>query len=137
MNFNNLPINNLFKNGTQILKDENESLAIWKTISASAQKMIVIIGWSGRTKIPKKEPHKLVIDSDLADVSSEDNDEKKDTGRRLLDSLISKDPSRKFNVDRRTKGSERRDNADPNYKGLARRNTIDRRLNLKDRREKD
>ena len=111
-------------------------LPLWKIISASAQKLIVIREWSARTKTPKKETHKLVINSELLDVSSEDNDQKKDADRRLLDSLISKDPSRKFNVDRRTKGSERRDNADPNYKGIARRYTIDRRLNLKDRREK-
>jgi len=88
-------------------------------------------------KKPKIEPNKSSNDSEIADDTSEGNNEKKGTGRRLLDALISKDPGRKFNVDRRTKGSERRGNADPNYKGPVRRNTIDRRLNLKDRREKD
>ena len=88
-------------------------------------------------KTPKIEPNKSSNDSEIADDTSEENSEKKGTNRRLLDALISKSPSRKFNVDRRTKGSERRVNTDPSYKGPARRNTIDRRLNLKDRREKD
>jgi hypothetical protein len=88
-------------------------------------------------KTPKIESNKSSKDLETADDSSEENSEKKKTGRRLLDTLISKDPSRKFNVDRRTNGSERRVNTDPSYKGPVRRNTIDRRLKLKDRREKD
>jgi hypothetical protein len=84
-----------------------------------------------------KTPNKSSKDSKIADDTSEENSKKKDTGRRLQDALISKDPNRKFNVDRRTKGSERRVNTERSYKGPARRNTIDRRLNLKDRREKD
>ncbi len=85
----------------------------------------------------KIESNKSSNDSEKAEDSSVDNSEKKDTGRRLQDALISKDPNRKFNVDRRTKGSERRVNTERSYKGPARRNTIDRRLNLKDRREED
>lgn len=76
-------------------------------------------------------------DTETADDSEEGVSEKKVTGRRLQDSLISKDPGRKFNLDRRTKGSDRRVNTDPSYTGPARRNTIDRRCNLKDRREKE
>ena len=87
-------------------------------------------------KNPKIEPNKSSDNSEIADNTSEGNSEKKDTGRRLLDALISKDPNRKFNVDRRTEGSDRRDNTDPSYIGPARRNTIDRRLNLRDRRDK-
>ncbi len=88
-------------------------------------------------KTPKIEPNKSSNDSKIADDTSKENSEKKDTGRRLQDALISKDPNRKFNVDRRTKGSERRVNTDPSYQGPVRRYTIDRRLKLKDRREKD
>lgn len=87
-------------------------------------------------KNPKIEPDKSSDNSEIADDTSEGNSEKKETGRRLLDTLISKDPSRKFNVDRRTQGSDRRGNTDPNYTGPVRRNTIDRRLKLRDRREK-
>ena len=85
----------------------------------------------------KTGSHETIDDSEIADDTSVDHSEKKGTGRRLQDGLVSKDPSRKFNVDRRTKGSDRRGNSDPSYNGPARRNTIDRRLNLKDRREKD
>jgi len=88
-------------------------------------------------KIPKTEPNKSSNDSEIADDTSVDHSEKKGAGRRLQDGLVSKDPNRKFNVDRRTKGSDRRGNSDPSYNGPARRNTIDRRIKLKDRREKD
>ena len=88
-------------------------------------------------KTPEKVPDKSSNASAVDDDNREGNSEKKNSGRRLQDSLISKDPSRKFNVDRRTQGSERRVNTDTDYNGPARRNTIDRRLNLKDRRKKD
>jgi hypothetical protein len=84
----------------------------------------------------KIESHETIDDSEKADDTNVDHSENKGAGRRLLDGLISKDPGRKFNVDRRTKGSDRRSNSDPGYNGPARRNTIDRRINLKDRREK-
>jgi hypothetical protein len=83
----------------------------------------------------KKESDKAVSESGTADDASVENSDKKNSGRRLQDSLESKDPSRKFNVDRRSKGSDRRQDTDPNYNGPARRLTIDRRINTKDRRE--
>jgi hypothetical protein len=86
---------------------------------------------------PKTESQETIDDSEKADDAGVNHSEDKNAGRRLLDNLVSKDPSRKFNVDRRTKGSDRRRNSDPNYNGPARRNIIDRRVNLKDRREKD
>ena len=110
-------------------------LPLWKTISTSAQKLRVIKEWGARTKTPKKEAHKLVIDSELADVSSEDNDEKKDTGRRLRDTIISNDLNSKLNLDRRIAHSDRRANTNPHYNGPSRRYTIERRRNLKDRRD--
>lgn len=73
--------------------------------------------------------------SKTADDTGVENSEKKDTGRRIQDAILSKDPSRKLNLDRRSKNSDRRVDSDPNYNGPARRNTIDRRLNLKDRRK--
>jgi len=85
----------------------------------------------------KTESHETTDDSDIADNANVDHSEEKGAGRRLMDNLISKDPGRKFNVDRRTRGSDRRRDSDPNYNGPARRHTIDRRINLKDRREKD
>jgi len=87
---------------------------------------------------PKKEANKSANESEIADDASVENSEKKDAGgRRLQDSIISKDPSRKLNLDRRTKGSDRRIDTDPGYNGPARRYNIDRRLNTKDRRGKD
>ena len=84
-------------------------------------------------KIPNKSSNTARIDDD----TREENNDKNNPGRRLQDSLISKDPGRKFNLDRRTPGSERRVTTDPDYNSPARRNTIDRRHNLKDRRGKD
>lgn len=111
-------------------------LLFWKTISTSAQKLIVIREWSTKTKRPKEVAHKLVIGSELANVSSEDKDEKKDTGRRLRDTIISNDlNSKKLKLDRRFAHSERRVSTNPHYSGPSRRYTIDRRLNLKDRRD--
>jgi len=49
--------------------------------------------------------------------------------------MASDHPGRKMNLDRRTATSDRRVDAGSDYKGVARRYTIERRLNLKDRRE--
>jgi hypothetical protein len=87
-----------------------------------------------KTKI---DPKKSANDSEVADDTSVENSDKKETGRRLQDAIISKDPHRKMNLDRRTARSDRRADSDPHYKGPSRRYTIDRRLNLKDRRNKD
>ena len=85
----------------------------------------------------KTESNKPANDSEVADDVSVENSEKKNTGRRLQDDIISKDPHRKLNLDRRVKNSDRRVNTEPNYKCPSRRYNIDRRLNLKDRRDKD
>ncbi len=84
----------------------------------------------------KNGPDKTANDSETADDASVKS-ENKNAGRRLQDGIISKDPARKFNLDRRVKNSDRRVNTDPNYKGPSRRYTIDRRVNLKDRRAKE
>jgi hypothetical protein len=88
-------------------------------------------------KTPKLEPNKSADNSEPADDASVENSEKKVTGRRLQDTLSKDHPKRKLNLDRRAANSDRRVAEDPNYNGPARRNTIDRRMNLKDRREKD
>ncbi len=88
-------------------------------------------------KTPKLEPNKSANNSESADDTSVENSEKKVTGRRLQDTLSKDHPKRKLNLDRRIANSDRRVAEDPNYNGPARRNTIDRRMNLKDRREKD
>lgn len=86
---------------------------------------------------PKTDPANSANDSEMADDVTLDKGENKNTGRRLQDSITSKDPHMKLNLDRRVKNSDRRFDSDPNYKGPSRRYTIDRRLNLKDRRKKD
>lgn len=55
--------------------------------------------------------------------------------RRIQDSIESKDPTGKMDLDRRLKHNERRTNHDAEYKGPSRRLTIDRRENYKDRRK--
>lgn len=79
------------------------------------------------TKIDSNKP---TTDSEQTDEASEN----KKTGRRLQDSITSKDPQRKLNLDRRVARSDRRLSTDNNYNGPARRYTIDRRLKSKDRR---
>jgi hypothetical protein len=88
-------------------------------------------------KTPETEPGNTPGDSETADDTSVIKNEKKNAGRRIQDAIISKDPGRKLNLDRRTQNSDRRVDTDPHYNGPARRNIIDRRLNLKDRRKKD
>ena len=66
--------------------------------------------------------------------SAEDNGEERAKGRRRQDAVISNNPDQLLNLDRRASNSDRRVDSNPNYKGPARRNIIDRRLNLKDRR---
>ena len=85
----------------------------------------------------KTESNKSANDSEVADDVSVEDSEKKNTSRRLRDGILSKDPHRKLNLDRRIKNSERRVSTEPNYKSPSRRYNIDRRLNLKDRRDKD
>jgi len=73
--------------------------------------------------------------SGVTDDASMLTTEKKYTDRRLQDLLSKEHPKRKMNLDRRAAKSERRIDTDPHYNGPARRYTIDRRLNLKDRRD--
>ena len=80
--------------------------------------------------------NKPTDDSDISDDVSMLNTEEKDTDRRLQDILSKDHPKRKMNLDRRAPKSERRVNTNPHYNGPVRRYTIDRRLNLKDRRDK-
>ena len=85
----------------------------------------------------KTESNKSAYDSKVADDAGVEKSEKKNAGRRLQDGIISKDPCRRLNLDRRVNNSDRRVSTDTNYKGPSRRYNIDRRLNLKDRRDKD
>ena len=82
------------------------------------------------------ESNKSVNNSEAADNACLEDSKKKNTVRRTQDNIISKDPNRKYNLDRRVENSDRRVNRDPSYKGPSRRYNIDRRLNLKDRRSK-
>ncbi len=85
----------------------------------------------------KIEFNKSANDSEAADDVSVENSEKKNPRRRLQDGIVSKDPDRILNLDRRIKNSDRRVNTEPDYKCPSRRYNIDRRKNLKDRRDKD
>ena len=92
---------------------------------------------------PKTERNKFANDSEITDNSTVKSNKKKGTGRRLLDAILSKNSNRKLNHDRRIghsnrrSGSDRRINTNHGYEGPTSRFTIDRRLNLKDRRNKD
>lgn len=88
-------------------------------------------------KTQKVESNKAANDSELADDKSVEDSVKKGSGRRLQDGILSKDPNRKLNLDRRTARNDRRCDSDPHYSGQSRRYTIDRRKNTKDRRGDD
>jgi len=88
-------------------------------------------------KTPEKEPGKPAADRKKTNDISVEKNQKENANRRIQDAIISKDPRRKLNLDRRSANSDRRVDTDPHYNGPARRNTIDRRLNIKDRRKKD
>ena len=83
-------------------------------------------------KTPNIESNKSPNDSEMAGDSSEKSSERKNTNRRLSDTAVSK--GQKLNLGRRV--ADRRSDSAPPYKGSSRRKTIDRRVNLKDRREK-
>lgn len=87
-------------------------------------------------KIPKIAFHKSSSDLDKANATSLKKSEKKNSGRRRQDAVIANITNPVLNLDRRAANSDRRINNDPNYNGPSRRYTIDRRLNMKDRREK-
>ena len=88
------------------------------------------------------ERNKSANESEMASNATVESSEKKGTGRKLLDAILSKNLNRKSNPDRRIahsdrrSGRDRRANTDNNYKGPTSRFTIDRRLNSKDRRDK-
>ena len=85
----------------------------------------------------KKVSSKSSNDSEAVKGDSVGNSEEKSAGRRLQDTVTLKDSSRKLNLDRRVLSVDRRVDTDPNYKGPARRYTVDSRVKLKDRRDKD
>ena len=93
-----------------------------------------IIKWNAKKEAPKLEHNNSANNLERVDTISAENNDKKDTGRRLQDKFSKEYPKRKMNLDRRTLGSDRRVKEDPHYKGIARRYTIDRRWILKDRR---
>ena len=85
-------------------------------------------------KTPKFELSKSSNNLASSDDSSVGNHENKFTNQRRQ-GVLSNFTKRKLNLDRRAANSDRRVADDPAYNGPARRNTIDRRMNLKDRRE--
>ncbi len=96
-----------------------------------------IIKWNAQIAPADQELTNPSSDSERVNDTSVEFTDKKDTYRRLQDTLSKDYPNRHMNLDRRAVRSERRIDIGSHYKGPARRYTIDRRLNLKDRREKD
>jgi len=107
-----------------------------KKTSKSKLKLSAIREWSARIVIPKKRAEKSFDDSVKIDNADVSNTVRKETNQRLQDTVNSNNQNRKLNLDRRAVKSDRRVNSDPSYKGPVRRYTIDRRLNLNDRRTK-
>lgn len=122
---------NLFKKAMHILSEE---FSQYEQLSANTENECHVVN-SGAfnlqflAKVKKSD----------ADNTSVENGEKKGTGLRLQNGIILK----KSNLDCRAKHrdrrayTDRRSYTDSNYKGPSRRYTIDRRLNLKDRRDMD
>jgi hypothetical protein len=95
-----------------------------------------IIKWNAKVETAALTLNKSADDLAIVDDTSVGITDKKDIDRRLQDTLTKDHPKRKMNLDRRAVSSDRRVDANDHYRGKARRYTIDRRLNLKDRREK-
>jgi len=85
-------------------------------------------------KLPKILFYRSDSNTDIEDDVSLDNNKKKNCGRRRQDIEVSSNADQLLNLDRRAANSDRRISDDHNYRGPSRRYTIDRRLNLKDRR---
>jgi len=107
-----------------------------KKTSKSKQRLSAIRDWSVRIVKPKTVSEKVARASERTDTVPETSDTKNDTNRRLQDTVHSNNLKRKLNLDRRAVKSERRVSSNHNYNGPVRRYTIDRRINLNDRRSK-
>jgi hypothetical protein len=94
-----------------------------------------IIKWNAEAEIAKLTLNKSVDDLARVDDASAEITDNNDNHRRLQDTFTKGHPKRKMNLDRRSVSSDRRVDVHDHYRGKARRYTIDRRLNLKDRRE--
>ena len=107
-----------------------------KKTSKSKLRLRAIREWSAWIVIPKKRAEKAFDDSVKIENTDVSNTTRKGTNQRLQDTVSSSNLNRKLNLDRRAAKSDRRVNSNPSYKGPVRRYTIDRRLNLNDRRTK-
>ena len=85
----------------------------------------------------QKNAEQKNTDNNTTDQAEENNTTGTKYRRRIQDAITSKTPTRKMNLDRRRLRSERRSTGDSDYKGPSRRYTIDRRLNIRDRRKAD
>lgn len=95
-----------------------------------------IIKRNAKIETPKLALNKSTGDRARVNDASVEATDKKEADRRLQDTLSKDHPKRIMNLDRRAVRSDRRVDENAHYRGKARRYTIDRRLNLKDRREK-
>jgi hypothetical protein len=107
-----------------------------KKTGKSKQRLSAIRNWSVRIVKPKTVSEKVTRAPETTDTALETSDTKNDTNRRLQDTVHSNNLKRKLNLDRRAVKSERRVSSNHNYNGPVRRYTIDRRINLNDRRSK-
>jgi len=107
-----------------------------KKTSKTKLKLGAIREWSARIVKPKKSAEKASEDSVKLNNTDVSNTARQETNQRLQDTVNSNNLKRKLNLDRRAVKSDRRVSSNPSYKGPVRRYTIDRRLNLNDRRTK-
>lgn len=107
-----------------------------KKTNKSKLRLEAIREWSARIVKPKRRAEKVSDDSVKIDNTEVSNTVRKETNQRLQDTVNSNNLKRKLNLDRRAVKSERRVSSNSGYKGPVRRYTIDRRLNLNDRRAK-
>lgn len=87
-------------------------------------------------KLPKILFYRSDSNDEIVDDAALRYDKNINSGRRRQDAMP-KTANKMVNLDRRAANSDRRINDDPSYNGPSRRYTIDRRMNLKDRREEN
>lgn len=107
-----------------------------KKTNKPKKRLSAIAYWRSWIVKPKMVSEKVSAAVETADTVIATGSTKDDTNRRLQDTVHPSNLKRKLNLDRRAHNSERRVSSNQGYKGPFRRYTIDRRVNLNDRRSK-
>lgn len=120
-----------------IIAEKISSPYSMKKTCKSKKRLGIIRDWRTWIVKPKSVSQETCVVSKTTDPAIETSTKENNTNRRAQDTVHSSHLKRKLNLDRRADSNERRVSSTRNYNGPIRRYTVDRRLNLHDRRSKD